>query len=202
MDSYQKLLHEDFSTLISLCNTNSTYNEICNNDNFWQDKLHLHFGSYIAENKPPNISWYNYYISQYKTIIPIDDQRKPIGQIYTTSTSSVKDLILTGIKMMGLEPDGNFSVKIKIRPYIMYSHDISNVWYQNLGNLGVLGYLERDDNNKLYYPYLNDRTNIWSVFDQAVIEIFPLTLRTQSKVRHSYLKLSSGQFLGSEYISS
>jgi len=202
MSTYQDLLNTDHTTLEMLYNTNNNLlcNKLWNDDNFWRDKLIHQLGRDLLENKPPNISWKDYYISQYKIIIPIDDHHQPIGQIYTTSISTLKDLILATIQLMGLAPDGNFSVTIRIGPYTMYSSMIVNLWYNSLSNLGVLGYLER--NEAIIDPNLNDRMNIWSVIDRAVIEVFPLILRTQSKLRHSYLKLSSGRLLGAEYLHS
>ena len=101
---------------------------------------------------------------------------------------------------MGRELDGNYSVTIKIGPYTIYSHEIADIWYYSLGELGVLGYLNCSDNLISKYPEYTEYTEIWSVLDKAVIEVFPLVLRTQSKLKRSYIKLSMGKLLGAEHI--
>ncbi len=202
MNTYQQLLQADYSTLNQLCNTNPLYSNICTNDNFWRDKLVFQLGPDLLNKKPPNLSWYDYYASQYKIINLIDANHNPIGQIYTTSSSTVGELIAGAIRIMEMDLHGNYVVTVRIGPYVMYSDGIADVWYQRLGNLGVLGYLNKEEELAFQYPHLTDRIGIWDVLDQAQIEIFPLILRTQSKARHSYLKLSSGRLLGSEPIQS
>ncbi len=202
MNTYQQLLQADYSTLNKLCDSNPLYSNICTDDNFWKDKLAFQLGPDLLNSKPTNLSWYDYYASQYKIITPIDVNDNPIGQIYTTSSSTVGELIEGAIRIMGMDPHGNYVVTVRIGPYVMYSDGIADVWYQRLGNLGVLGYLNKDESLEYQYPHLTDRIGVWDVLDQAQIKIFPLILRTQSKARHSYLKLSSGRLLGSEPIQS
>lgn len=199
MDIYKNMLHSNYTSLVQLCNDNPSYNHFCQDDNFWRDKISYQIGPELLDTKPSHLSWYEYYLSQYKTISLFNENHQHVANLLALKSSTVGEMIKSGIEMLGYPLDGNYGINFYIGPYKMYSSDLDNNWYQRLGNLGVLGYLHKDNNLASNYPNLHDRTNIWSVIDQAAIEIIPLTLRTQSKVQHSYIKLSSGRMLGSEH---
>ncbi len=197
---YQELLQADYSTLTNLCHSDVRYNDICNSDSFWRDKIEYQQGPGDLASKPSDISWYDYYSSHYKIITLFNENNTPIGQIYTTGFTSLGELVIAAIKLYKENPDGNYYVNINIGSYIMHASDISEAWHHRLNKLGVLGYLEKDPNNKVFNPDLLDRTSVWDVLNQAKVTIFPLTLRTHSKVQHSYIKLSNGKLLGSELV--
>lgn len=202
MNTYQELLQADYSTLNQLCYANPTYNSICRTDTFWRDKVAFQLGATMINNKPPHMSWHDYYASQYKIITLVNEYQNPVAQIYTTGITSVGELVMAAIRMRGGIPDGNYAITIRIGPYIMHSSDVADAWYQRLDNLGVLGYLTKNDSLTGRWSHLNDRTSIWVSLNDARVEFFRLTLRTQSKARHSYIKLSSGKLLGSKIIHS
>ena len=119
-----------------------------------------------------------------------------ISYLYITISSSIRDIVLKGLQLLNLPPDGNYSIILHIGQYQMNSIDIADHWYHSMSNLGVLGYLTRGNDGSS----VNDRNDIWASLDQAKLEIIPMTLRTQSKIHHSYIKLSSGRKLGSDRI--
>lgn len=137
-----------------------------------------------------------------KTIVPVDYQGNPICQVNLSCKTTVGKLILSIISLTGQEADGNYSVSIKIGPYSMYSIDIADHWYTSLIDLGVLGYLDCNNEMIKNHSNLTDRTNIWKVIEQGIIEVFSISLRTKFKAKHSYIKLSKGKLLGSEHIHS
>lgn len=197
MDTYNRMLHSDYLSLVQLCNSDPIYNQYCQDDNFWRDKISYQIGPEALKLKPSDMTWHQYYVSQYKNILLLNESHQRVANLLALPSSTIGEVVKGGIEMMGLPLDGNYCVILYIGPYKMYSSDLVDNWYQRLGNLGVLGYLRKDENRTNNYPDLNDRTNIWSVIDRASIEIIPLTLRTQTKIKHSYIKLSSGRMLGS-----
>ena len=195
------MLHSNYSTLVQLCNSDPSYNQFWNDDNFWRDKILHQIGPELLDIKPDGITWHGYYLSQYKNIPLYDESHRHVTNLPALKSSTVGEIIFKGIQMLGLPLDGNYGVNFYIGPYRMYSSDLADNWYSRLCDLGVLGYLHKDNNNNNNNNNnLNDRTNIWSVMSQGRIEIIQLTLRTQSKVRHSYIKLSLGRMLGSEHL--
>ncbi len=124
----QELVHElllamDTAVLLNFCNTNREFQNLCNNEFFWQQKVQQ-LGP--SAQKPNNLSWKQYFINltNFKTIpIYISQQPRPVAQLYISYDDTISKLVEEANKIMVQNSDTNTP------PSILIFKDVDNVMF-------------------------------------------------------------------------
>lgn len=91
---YYMALHTSVESIFKLCQVNSFYMDLCNDNNFWRQKLWLDFPQF-APFKPNEITWKNAYVDIYKgdiKVIPIKYRNNIIGNVWINRNNTYREV--------------------------------------------------------------------------------------------------------------
>ena len=156
------LVHTKTPELVNLCLANSTINNICNSDYFWQLKVDKDFN---YGNKPDNISWKQYYMWLYQSKeVPVTVFKmtrgtirlfkETIGTIIIKRTDTLLDVVSKAVMFINQD---NYQSPIESLRIL----DENNRHVRTIHNP-----LETPDGPKIYsIPYINLDRPLMKVFD-------------------------------------
>lgn len=170
----------DDKSLFNVCLTNKYVAQLCGNESFWMNRYRNRFNSEFEDEKPPNISWKNYYLKKVYTISDTNVKDYELFYMISPSWKNGQSISDVTYSLHGIDSGNIYEIPSEFR---------DNILYKNIEEITIVDdsliNFEKTYNNTTYIDIVKDLIKVLEPyknldmlgFDKENYDLFYMRLR-------------------------